>query len=275
LWHADGEANYKAGAMSIGGPRSIEDAIATLTTDEKLLGEGHPDTLADMSNLAVAYREAGQFQQARVLLERALAIRRRTSDPEDYSIQRTALQLSTVLRSLGELSLARDIQEEVLANCERAYGGDNNVSLIAAGQLAETLRDQGDLGPLVDLERRIVESRCRSLGESDLETLRAMTSLAETLRAQGEYGEAKEIDTSVLNSSQRNNVENRVVIAAKLNLLKDLAGLGDFRGRDSLISEISADAKRLLPKRDPLRQDIERFLDLIKPHIRVIRNSQK
>jgi Flp pilus assembly protein TadD len=59
----------------------LERAVAI---QEKALGSEHPETATTLSNLAILLQEKGDVAGARLLLERALAIRER-SGPEDRS----------------------------------------------------------------------------------------------------------------------------------------------------------------------------------------------
>lgn len=71
----------------------------TLTKRRDLLGEDHPNTPLTMNNLAVLDREQGRYDEARQLIEGAIAITERTRGTEDA-------RYPVYIHTLGELLLA-------------------------------------------------------------------------------------------------------------------------------------------------------------------------
>lgn len=252
---------------------AIREARRRLEDNRRRLGEEHPDSLAAMASLADAQRQAGELDAARQTFEDLLAIRYRVIDPEDYATLRIRLQLSAVLQALGELQQARTVQEDVLGKLDRIYGPDSDVSIVAGQHLANTLRAQRDYGALIPLEERLVNVRWRNQGEMDLETLRAVTSLASTLRSQGDFASAKEWDSLVLEVSQRNQLDPHVTISAQLNLLKDVSLLGDQQLRSQLLGALTEAVKRDLPRKDPMRREVEQNLKQLKTLMRSTRDD--
>jgi len=48
--------------------------VEVLETSKRMLGEGHPDTLTSMANLAVTWRDLGRQQSAVDLIDQCIAL---------------------------------------------------------------------------------------------------------------------------------------------------------------------------------------------------------
>ena len=115
-----------------------------------------------MTRLAHAYRDAGDNQSARSLLEEVVSCRTRTLGADHIDTTRSEFELGLVLKRLDDLFSARSVQERVLETSDRQYGPDSELSIRAAVNLANTLRalKRYDLElPLRDASSRPGESR--------------------------------------------------------------------------------------------------------------------
>jgi len=92
VWFLNELGDSAAQAIQVAGP--------LLADQERILGPDHPDTLGSRTNLAAAYRAAGQVAEALPLYERTLADRERVLGPgRPYTMQ-----------SRGNLAAARSSQ---------------------------------------------------------------------------------------------------------------------------------------------------------------------
>jgi tetratricopeptide (TPR) repeat protein len=221
------------------------------------LGPDDPETLEAVQALGNAYRAAKKYQQAQELFERLLEIRTRLAGPNDHKVQQVAGLLASVLFAMGHFTAARELQERSLAVFDEMYGIDAPISDIVAGQLQQTLSAMKEFGALRDLEERILATRRQRLGVDHLDTLRAQTSLAETLRALGDFQAAKVLDLGVVDLASQHHEDLRVVLAAELNLLRDMVNL-DETEQTVAIFEKMADQAAQLPPEDAMRKEIEK-----------------
>ena len=98
-------------------------------------GDSHPDTLANMNDLALTLQARGDQ---------------------------------------GDLGEARELQERVLEGCRQALGESHPNTFESMGNLASTLYAQGDLGEARALQERVLEGCRRVSGEEHPDTLTSM-----------------------------------------------------------------------------------------------------
>ena len=97
-------------------------------------------------NLGVTYGSLGQYRQARIELETALAIDETIHDPQHPEVGTDLSALGNVLLDLGDLTRAREHFERALAISEAAYGPSHPEVATDRTNLASVLRELGDLG---------------------------------------------------------------------------------------------------------------------------------
>jgi tetratricopeptide (TPR) repeat protein len=84
-----------------------------------------------------------RFNEARALLERALAIAEAAHGPDHPTVAVRLNDLALILRDLGRPQDARPLLERALAITEAAYGPDHPDVVIRLSNLARVLRDLG------------------------------------------------------------------------------------------------------------------------------------
>src|SRR5262249_43915361 len=105
--------------------------------DRRVRGEGHPDTIHWMRDLARSYEGQGQLARAERLWVEVLEIRRRAYGEEHPDTLRSMHNLAVFYRDQGELSKAEPLFVKVLEVGRRAHGETHPDMLTAARNLAE------------------------------------------------------------------------------------------------------------------------------------------
>jgi tetratricopeptide (TPR) repeat protein len=89
----------------------LEQALAK---QQEKLGPDHPHTLIFMSNLALAYQDAGQLEKALPLLEQALAKRQEELGPDRPDTLASMNSLASAYRKMGDFASAEPPLRECL-----------------------------------------------------------------------------------------------------------------------------------------------------------------
>jgi tetratricopeptide (TPR) repeat protein len=237
---------------------AVRDALAVVDARRDLLGGDHPDTLDAMSTLALAYRDAGDNQAAREILETVLAVRTRTIGPDHIDTTRTEFELGLVLKRLDDLFAARGLQERVLDSSDRQYGPESELSLRAATNLANTLRSLKRYDAELALRERVVEARRSSVGPQHMDFFRALVDLATVNHNLHNRKLALDLNLIVLEGFEQNGVDRRAVLALQFNIVIDLIRLKRAREASEVFERAYNEAVILLPPDDPLRMQAEK-----------------
>lgn len=162
------------------------------------LGDGHPDTLGSMNNLAYALRDQGGLTGARELLTSALKMGQRTLGDEHPDILTSMDHLASTLKAQGDLIGALELQKSVLAVQRRTLGDKHPGTLIFMSNLAGILKALDDLTGARELLTSALKIGQDILGDEDPIILTDMNNFASILKAQGDLIGAFELQRSVL-----------------------------------------------------------------------------
>ena len=87
-----------------------QSATRSLAIHEKALGSEHPCVAWSLNNLAVLYREQGQYAEAERLLKRALAIREKALGPNHPDVATVRENYAELLRRTGRVEEAEAME---------------------------------------------------------------------------------------------------------------------------------------------------------------------
>jgi tetratricopeptide (TPR) repeat protein len=170
---------------------------------EKALGQAHPLMLRVKSQLAVAYREAGQYDKAIPLLESLVADREREEGESGPSTLTTRYELAVAHLMAGRAGEVIPLLENVLADRSRVSGESHENTVTARHALAVAYRRVGRAGEAIPLLQGVLADHARLLGDTHTDTLRARHELAVAYQAVGEAGEAVELLEVLLEDRSR------------------------------------------------------------------------
>jgi len=193
--------------------------------------QGQPQVQARMMfTMGSVYGSLGLAEQARSLLEGALAIRERTLGRDHPEVAENLDQLAGLLFvSFGEMDLARDYYERALAIREAELGPDDPVVASSLNNVAvqHALRGEHQLADeLFDRALAIYET---AVDADDPQKLKTMNNRAPSLLRQQRYEEAEALLLRVLASRERTlGPEHPDVARARLNLARAYEEMGDL-----------------------------------------------
>lgn len=144
--------------------------------------------VASINATASQYREAGLYDVAGQMMQRALALSERNWAPDDARILPTLLGLAALRQAQGRYAEVEALLRRALQIAERRPG--EIVALTVAAALGDALLLQGQLTEAESLLRRYLAIGDRTVGSAVVETLALRTRLGELYTAQGRYPEA-------------------------------------------------------------------------------------
>ena len=176
-----------------------------------LAATGHADHAsrrpgpAMMADAAWLLDRAGAYLQvharltdARLLLERALAIDEAAYGPDHPAVATALNNLALILRDLGQPEAARPLQERALAIDEAAYGPDHPDVATDLNNLATILRDLGQPEGARPLQERALAITEAAYGPDHPTVATRLNNLAQILQDLGQPEAARPLQERAL-----------------------------------------------------------------------------
>jgi len=93
------------------------------------LGNDHLDTAQSLNSLGILYRNKGNYEQAELLYQCALAIYEQKLGEEHPNTARSLNNLAVLYRNKGNYEQAEPLYQRALAIRERTLGGEHPLTL--------------------------------------------------------------------------------------------------------------------------------------------------
>jgi tetratricopeptide (TPR) repeat protein len=183
-------ALYYQAVLGDGGPQAISAGEAVAADSARMLGPDHPDTLASVSNLAIACQEVGRKAEAVRLHERALAGRVRALGPDHPDTLASRNNLAIAYQQMGWAAEAITSFRRALAGREAVLGPDHPDTLASRNNLAAACQEVGWAAESIALFERALAGRVRVLGPSHPDTLASRNNLGHAYQEVGRVPEA-------------------------------------------------------------------------------------
>ena len=184
-----------------GNRRARELLEQAVTAAHRTLGPGHRLTLDAVAKLAGRMAEDGQPEQARALLEQALAAIE-GADPVPEVPLLVAL-LGDILTQRQELERAEPMLEYALAVSRDVNGPEHQWTLVIMATLAHHHATRGELDRAASLYEEVVMKSGQSLGYESPLGIDAMDRLGWTWQRQGALDKASQTLEEALRLSER------------------------------------------------------------------------
>jgi tetratricopeptide (TPR) repeat protein len=169
---------------------------------DRILGPGHPDTLAVREQLARACLAAGRAEEAAATLQLVLAERVRVLGPDHPSAIAARRDLGRALVAAAHYEQAVTALERAAADDQRVHGADQPETLSTQDELAAAYHAAGRFGDAAQLYRHTLASRERSQGPENPDTLVTRQRLAGAYLAAGKVKHALAEYKRVLEDSE-------------------------------------------------------------------------
>jgi serine/threonine protein kinase len=157
---------------------------------ERELGADHPETLITLTNLAVAYRDAGLTVKAIPLLEKVRDAQIKNLGADHRHTLITLDNLGGAYREAGRTGEAIALFEQVRDVSVKKLGADHLDTLTTLNNLAVAYRAAGRTGEAIALFEQIRDVLVKKFGGDHSYTLDALANLAEVYRGTGRTADA-------------------------------------------------------------------------------------
>lgn len=173
----------------------------SLEIRKRIYHEGHPDLVMGLNNLGNALQSAGEFQEARILLQSALDADQRRLGSDHPHVGLILASLGDLERRAGNFDRARSHLNrslEILDNANLApFDSGYSGAVTALGRLAET---QGRVDDALRYLRRAYEIFRHEPGISDSDP---SPDYARVLRKAGRVAEAEKVEVAMSAASTK------------------------------------------------------------------------
>lgn len=226
--------------------------LETLQTQQRLLGDDHPNTLSAKSNYAILLRSLGKLLEAEPLHLDVLTARQRLLG-SDHPDTHTALNnYALLLHDQGKLTEAGSLYLEVLEARRRLLGDKHPYTLVAVNNYANLLSDRGKLAEAEQLYREAMEAYHELQGDDHPNTLASINNHASLLKRQGKLTEAESLYQKALEARRRllgdDHPDTLASINNYANVLRDQ---GKMTEAEQLYLEALGARRRLLGDEHP------------------------
>ena len=157
---------------------------------DRILGPGHPDTLAVGGQLAEAYLASGKAAEAVSWFESVLAERVRVLGPDHPIAIAARRDLGHALVAANQFSDAVTVLDRVVADYERTRGPDQLETLGARDELAAAHQAAGQFRDAIRLYQRTLADRERVQGPEHPDTMTTRYKLGGAYLGDGKYRNA-------------------------------------------------------------------------------------
>jgi tetratricopeptide (TPR) repeat protein len=210
----------------------------TLELNKQVLGEGHPVTLASMSNLAIVYGQQGEYAKAETLQQQTLELKKQVLGENHPDTLASISNLSIVYGQQGEYVKAETLQQQALELNKQVLGEGHPDTLGSMSNLAMVYQGQGKYIEAETLLQQALELRKQALGEDHPDTLGSMNNLAVVYQGQGKYIEAETLQQQALELKKQALGEDHPDTLASINNLAVVyRGQGKYIEAETLLQQ--------------------------------------
>lgn len=206
------------------GDLALAEAVyrSTLADRERELGDGHPDLLPHLANLAAVLRAGHRFEDAEPLCRRALAIAEDRFGDEHPATPACIDRLAALRYAVHDYAEAEDLYRRGLTLSETIFGPRHPATAAALHNLGTVMDARDAFREAETLHRRALGIRETVLGAEHEDTATSLHNLATALDAMGRYNEAEPLYRRAIAVWESLVGENHPATATSVNNLADL-----------------------------------------------------
>lgn len=206
--------------------RDAENILSeVLRISDQQLGPDHIDSLVTANNLAIVYKNTGQYEKARNLSERTRAKLERNHDLSDRTVMKIKLDnsqiLGSVYRYLGQPSMAEPSLLEAFEGFRDLWGPRDRETLGAAASLAAFYAAQGRYREAEKMYSQTFQDHEEVFGKNHPQTIQVLLGKASACSLLLQLEEAQQQYQNALERSAESSLGPKHPIRTKI-----LEGLG-------------------------------------------------
>jgi CHAT domain-containing protein/Tfp pilus assembly protein PilF len=226
---------------------SIPVAEKLVALTKRAEGEDSASTAAELSNLANAYDNLGQFDKVEPLLKEALAIYQKILGPEHPDTAMSLYHLGKMYEDMGDYGKVEPLYKESLAIYQKAFGRDNQNTAAAFFRLAGFYLNIGNFANAQQTCKEALEIYEKVLGRENLSTVTVIAEMGVTYAALRDFAKAGALYKEALDGYQRILGRKNEKIAITLNNLAVIySQTGEYTKAEPLYKEALAIDREVL-----------------------------
>ncbi|KAF3235112.1 hypothetical protein TWF192_001078 [Orbilia oligospora] len=167
------------------------------------LSENNPVVLGAISGIAMVYGRLGEYDEAVLWYERAIASSEEFFGKNHPTTLSTVSALASVYYNQKKYSMAIQLYKQVLDNKERVLGEDHPSTLETINNLALAYQHQGSYDVAVQLFQKALIGKEKCWGEHHLSTIETVNSLSWAYQCQGSYDVAIQLSQKALTRGEK------------------------------------------------------------------------
>ncbi|MEM9462745.1 MAG: serine/threonine-protein kinase [Myxococcota bacterium] len=153
---------------------------------------GEPlEEAASLNSLSAVFLRQGDYENARVYRQRALAIRQKALGPDHLDVALSLSNLGNVLKSQGDYENARAHHQRALAIKEKALGPDHPHVATSLSNLGIVFESQGDYDKAWDHHQRALAIKEKVLDSNHPDIAISLNNLGNVFLSRGELDKAR------------------------------------------------------------------------------------
>jgi tetratricopeptide (TPR) repeat protein len=256
-WYLSARGRYQEAEQLF---RHVEDVR------ERVLGSGHPDTLAAGQEVAWMLAQQGRTAEAEELYRRVLAGREQALGDDHPDTLTTRSAVAWMLGERGRFGEAEELYRQVLAASGRVLGDGHPNTLATRSSVAWMLGERGRYEEAEDLYRQVLAGREEALGNDHSDTLATRGDVARMLGEQGRSREAEDLYRQVLAGREEAlGNDHPDTLATRIAVARMLEQQDRYQDAEQLYRQVLEDSARVLGDTHPLtlttRHGIARMLE--------------
>ncbi|MDD2814568.1 MAG: tetratricopeptide repeat protein [Thiotrichaceae bacterium] len=204
-----------------------------------------------LNDTALATYMAGQYNEAKTLFERSVAIREKALGKEHPNVAQSLNSLALLYQVQGNYSQAKPLLERSLAIREKFLGKEHPDVATSVYNLAELYRVQGNYSQANPLFERSLAIREKVLGKEHPKVAFSLNNLAGLYKAQGNYSQAKSLFERSLAIREKVLGEHPDTVLSLNNLAGLYQAQGNYSEAKPLFERSLAIQEKFLGKEHP------------------------
>jgi tetratricopeptide (TPR) repeat protein len=249
LQHTLGQTYYELGQYDKAEPLLLD----ALETQEKILGNAHPDVFETLTHLGWLWRKTDRLEEASPVLQKALDVALSVYGEEHPKVATALASLGLLEDSRGDYVEAERLDREALAMRLKLLGEEHHDVAQNMNNLAWVLQMQGELTESEELYRRALAIYRKVLGAEHPAIALTMNNLAYLLNTKGDLDGAEDLFREALAMRRKLLGEEHLEITHSLSgLARVKHAKGELDEAEALYLESLEMARKLVgePHRD-------------------------
>ena len=206
---------------------ALDRDVALLPKFEIVFGIMHDRTLNVRHNIALDYRQLGNYRKALEIDQRTLEYRHQALGPNDPLTLSSQNAVARDHRGLGGYQQSLDIAREAWDAFESADAWENSEWLRVGEEFATALRKAGHHWDALQQREHVLQRYRDYLGDNHMDTLRSATNLINDRRAVDDLAGAEELARETYERCLEASPPTDLLCAAQLNLASVLRVAGN------------------------------------------------